>query len=84
MLRVLADHAHDTLALDDLALVANFLNTGPDFHLETIRPRQHAKGTRMGDTSRDYTYKDRRALRLRRLGRLKLVADWIGFTAWHG
>ncbi len=37
MLRVDAYHTHDTFALDDLALVANLLDTGPYFHFETVR-----------------------------------------------
>ncbi len=32
MLRVFANHANNTLAFDDLALVADLFNTGPDFH----------------------------------------------------
>jgi hypothetical protein len=32
MLRVLADHAHHAVAVDDLALVTDFLHRCPDFH----------------------------------------------------
>lgn len=32
MLRIDADHANDSLALNDLAFVANLLDTGPNFH----------------------------------------------------
>lgn len=32
MLRVDADHAYHTGSLDDLALIAHLLNTGPNFH----------------------------------------------------
>jgi hypothetical protein len=40
VLGVLADHHHDALALDDLALVANFLDRRPDFH--ALTPSTHA------------------------------------------
>ena len=33
--RVDADHPHHTLAVDDLALIANSLNAGFDFHGDT-------------------------------------------------
>ena len=32
MLRVDANHTHDSFALNDLALVTNLFYTGPDFH----------------------------------------------------
>ena len=32
MLRVIADHAHHTLAVDDLALIAELFYCRPDFH----------------------------------------------------
>jgi hypothetical protein len=32
VLRYHADHPHNTVALDDLALIANPFNTSPDFH----------------------------------------------------
>ncbi len=57
MLRVLADNTHDTLALNNLALITNLLYTGPDFHNltsqgnqmpPTVRLEQQASGVRRG------------------------------------
>ena len=33
MLRHLANHPNNPVALDDLALIANFFDAGPNFHI---------------------------------------------------
>ena len=51
VLRVGADHPHDSFALDDLALVANLLYTGPNFHFGNrpiAQARQTARQRRKG------------------------------------
>jgi hypothetical protein len=77
MLGVDADHSHDSFALDDLALVANLLNTGPYFHSKTVRSLQTRRQARTGDARRDYTYLGRLVLRLAEPNRLILPSSAI-------
>jgi len=42
MLWVIADDAHDALAVDNLALLAHFFYWRPDFHNCLLRERQTA------------------------------------------